>query len=470
MYLGAVTRKARQPWYLNLPHPVVMLLGILVVVAGLSYVLPAGEYARELVAGRERVVPGSFRFVDARPVGLLTLFRALPEGFAKAAPVVYVIFASGIMFGIVEQTGAIERAVCTLIRSVGEARRLQVLVLTTFVYGMLGVFVGYENNIAMVPIAAVLVLALGGDLLLAAGVSVGAITVGFGVSPFNPYTVGIGHQLAQLPIFSGWLLRAALCLLSLSLLAWWNVRYLQKILANPAASLADGIDSSGFRLRAELASYRLTGRDGLILISFAGGLAVMLYGVFAQQWFLDEISAVFVMTAIVVGIVGGLGPTHLAETSLASVAVVAPGAFLVGLANAVRVVMEAGGIGDTITYGLAEALKGLAPAVAAVGMVMTQSLTNFLIPSGSGQALATLPVMIPLGDLVGISRQVTVLAFQIGDGITNLLNPTLGGLVAMLAMCRVPFDRWLRYIFPLVLILMLVCLVVLVASVWFGYS
>ena len=445
-----------------------MLALILVATAALSYVLPAGEFERVEVDGRLRVVPGSYHAVGPHPVTLLELLRSLPLGFAAASPVVYVILASGIMFGAMERTGAVEHAVGALVGRVGDRGRTGVIVAVTFLYGALGVVVGYENNIAMVPIAAVLALALGGDLILAAGLSVGAITVGFGVSPFNPYTVGIGHQLAGLPIFSGWVLRALLCTGALAGLAAYNVRYYRRLRAG-RTSLGADLDAEGLRLTLPLADYRLGRRHALVLASFAGGIAVMLWGVFTQSWFLNEISAVFIATTIVIGVAGGLSADGLAANALRSVAVVAPGAFLVGLANAVRVVMETGLIGDTITHALAGALEGLPPAAAAVGMVGAQSVINFLIPSGSGQALATLPVMVPVGDLLGLTRQVTVLAFQLGDGITNLVNPTLGGLVAMLAMCRVPFDRWLRFAVPYVAGLAAVALLVLVAAVLFGY-
>lgn len=456
-------------WYDRLPHPVVMLALILVAVAALSYVLPAGEFERVEVDGRLRVVPGSYHRVEPHPVTLLELLRALPLGFAAASPVVYVILASGIMFGALERTRAVENGVGALVRRVGAGGRARVVVGMTFAYGLLGVVVGYENNIAMVPIAAVLALAIGGDLVLAAGLSVGAITVGFGVSPFNPYTVNIGHQLAGLPIFSGWVLRAGLCLTALGALAYWNLRYYRRLAAG-RPGLGEGLDEEGLRLSRPLAEYRLGRRDALVLAVFVAGLAVMLWGVFTRGWFLDEISAVFVATAIVAGLAGGLTPNGLAAEALRSVAVVAPGAFLVGLANATRVVMETGRIGDTITHGLASGLEGAPRALAAVGMAAAQSLINFLIPSGSGQALATLPVMLPVGDLLGLTRQVTVLAFQLGDGITNLANPTLGGLVAMLAMCRVPFDRWLRFILPFVGGLAAVGLAVLLGAVYLGYA
>ena len=333
-------------------------------------------------------------------------------------------------------------------------------------------FVGYENNIAMVPIAAVLALAIGGDLILAAGLSVGAMTVGFGTSPFNPYTVGIGHQIAGLPLFSGWGLRLAFCGFALLVTAWYNVRYYRRLRADGFRQnvLAVGLDTEGLALSQPLDTYRLTRKHELVIAVFVAGLAVMLWGVFTRHWFLDEISGVFVAVAILVGLVSRTPVGEQVEQALRSVAVVAPGAFMVGLANAVRIVMDDGRISDTITHGLAGALEGLPDVGAAVGMVGVQTLINLLIPSGSGQALATLPVMIPVGDLLGLTRQVTIEAFQIGDGLTNLINPTMGGLIVMLAMCRVPLDRWLRFVAPLFGLLMAAGLAVLVAAVVGGYA
>ena len=178
----------------------------------------------------------------------------------------------------------------------------------------------------------------------------------------------------------------------------------------------------------------------------------------------------FIIMALGSGVVARLSPKEISETTLNAVAVVAPGAFMVGIATTIKVILEMGTISDTIAYHLSELLLSMPIYASAVIMSLSQCIMNLMIPSGSGQALATLPVMIPIGDIVGLNRQVTILAFQIGDGVTNLVNPTLGGLIAMLSMARVPFDRWLRFIAPFMLTILLVSLVFLVVSVVIGYS
>ncbi|MEZ4935426.1 MAG: hypothetical protein R2788_25240 [Saprospiraceae bacterium] len=202
---------ASKKWFEYIPHPVVMLFGIIVFTAILSHLLPAGIYERELVDGRQRVVPGSYQEIAPTPVGFFGIFKAFPLGFKTAAEVIFVVLAGGIMFGMLEKSRMVENTIGTLVKKIGPTRRLLMVVAMTYAFGMLGVVIGYEHNIAMVPIAAVMALALGGDLILAAGISVGAITVGFGLSPINPYTVGIGHKIGEMPMFSGALIRSALC-------------------------------------------------------------------------------------------------------------------------------------------------------------------------------------------------------------------------------------------------------------------
>lgn len=452
-------------WYQRIPHPIVMLFAIIVLTAILSHIIPAGSFERELVDGRQRVVPDSYKAIEQTPLSFMDTFLAIPGGFASAIAIIFVVLSSGIMFGVLERSGMIENAVGTFMKYLGLERRYLVVVLMTFIFGMLGVFVGYENNIALIPIAAITSLAIGGDLMLAAAISVGGVTVGFGLSPFNPYTVGTGHTIAEMPMYSGWLIRSVLCLSALSILAFFNIRYFKRILKKPERSLSLGIDTKGFELSKPLESYSMTANNWLIMTIFVGGMGAMLFGVFEYHWYINEISAIFLMISIAAGIAGGMSGRTISETALKSVSVVAPGAFMVGFATSIKVAMEMGNISDSIAYSLSQGLSQLPLYASAVAMSGAQSVINFFIPSGSGQALATLPIMIPLGDLLGLTRQTTILAYQIGDGVTNLFNPTLGGLIAMLAMCRIPFDKWLRFIIPIVGLILLVSWVVLLITV-----
>ncbi|MGB2116444.1 MAG: YfcC family protein [Flavobacteriaceae bacterium] len=454
----------------RIPHAIAMLFSIIVLVSLLTYILPAGTYERVIIDGRSTVVPNSYKVIASTPVNLLELFKAIPLGFKAGVEIIFIVIAGGIMFGFMEKSKSIENAVGTLIKTLGLQRKNLIIVIMTFMYGLLGVTVGYENNIALVPIAAMLSLALGGDLMLAAGISVGAMTIGFGLSPINPYTVGTGHKLAELPMFSGALLRTALCFSGLTIMAIYNVRYFKKISNHPKQSLALGLDTNNLALSKPLKDYTLSSKNWSVISIFLLGLIVILYGVFNLNWHINELSAIFLMIAFLCGIASKMSATSISETLLEGVAFAAPGAFLVGFATSIKVLMEMGNIGDTISYQLSTMLEGLPLYVAAIGMSISQTVINFFIPSGSGQALATLPVMLPLGESLGLTQQITILAFQIGDGISNLVNPTLGGLIAMLSMCRVPIDRWIRFIFPVLILILLLSFVVMVIAVATNYS
>lgn len=454
----------------RIPHAITMLFSIIVLVTILTYILPAGSYERVMVDGRNTVIPNSYQTIESTPVNLLDMFTAIPLGFKTAAEIIFIVLSGAIMFGFMEKSKAVENAVGTLIKNLGLERKYLIIVIMTFIYGLLGVAVGYENNIAMVPIAAVLSLALGGDLILAAGISVGAMTIGFGLSPINPYTVGTGHRLAELPMFSGAPLRGVLCFLGLSAMAYYNVRYFKKINRDPSQSLGIGLNTDNLSLSKPIEQYFLTPNNWSVIGIFILGLCAILYGVFNLNWHINELSAVFLIIALLCGIVSRMSATAMSETVLQSVALAAPGAFMVGFATTIKVLMEMGNIGDTISYQLASVLEGMPLYASAISMSLSQSVINFFIPSGSGQALATLPVMLPLGESLGLSRQITILAFQIGDGLSNLVNPTLGGLIAMLSMCRVPIDRWIRFIFPVLITLFALAMVMVIIAVATNYS
>lgn len=457
-------------WYDYIPHPVVMLFGMIVLGYILTLLVPSGEFERLMVDGKGKVIPGTFHEVEKPQLNPTAIFNAMPQGFKAAIEVIYIIISSGIMFGFMNASGAVENAVGTFVRKLGHNRQTLLIVLMTFIYGMLGVFIGYENNIAMIPIATVLSLAIGGDLVLATGIAIGGVTVGFGLSPFNPYTVGTAHKIAELPLFSGAVLRSVLCFLGLSIMAWYNVRYFNKTIKNPTKSLAYGIKTDGISLSKPIADFRMKSKDYWIVALFFVMLSVMIFGVFELKWYLNEISGLFLMFSLVLVFFLQKNNIEIGELILDSVSKVTPGAFMVGFAATIRIILEQGKVSDTITNALAELLQGLPTYLSALGMVATQSFMNFVIPSGSGQALATLPILIPLGEMLHLTKQTVVLAFQVADGVSNLINPTFGGLIAMIALCRVPFERWLRFIAPVVGILLVLVIIFVWISVYIHYG
>ena len=457
-------------WYEFIPHPVIILFGMIVLAWLFTYIIPSGEFSRMDIDGKQKVIAGSFHFVESARLSPMVIFKSMPKGYKAAIEVIFIIIASGIMFGTLNATGSVENAVGSFVKTLGKKQQNLLIFGMTFLYGILGMFIGYENNIAMIPIAAVLSLAIGGDLVLATGIAVGGVTVGFGLSPFNPYTVGTAQRIADLPLFSGATLRLILCLLGLTIMAWYNIYYFKKIKEKPSKGLGNDLDSSGFSLSKPLEAFQMKSKDWIILSSFVIMFFVLIYGVFKFKWYLNDISALFLVFSLFLLFFLNKTNLEIGELILESVAKVAPGAFMVGFAATIRIVMEEGKVSDSITYYLANSLAGLPNYLSAIGMVATQSLMNFMIPSGSGQALATMPILIPLGELLNLTKQTVVLAFQVGDGVSNLVNPTFGGLIAMIAICRVPFERWLRFIAPVVVILIALTIAFVMLAVFLNYG
>lgn len=435
-------------WYERIPNPFVLLFLIIIAVGLLTYIIPAGEFDRVDVGGRMGVVAGTYHPVEQSPVGFFELFKALPVGMVKSASIIFITLISGALFGLLNSTGALENAVGVVVRKIGISKRNRLIWLITFIFGFMGATVGFENNIALVPIAVLVALALGGDLMVGAGMAVAGIGIGFATSPINPYTVGVGDVIANLPMFSGALLRTGFCIASLAIVAHHTCRYLARIDKDPSRSLVTGIGTEGLALRRPLEEYSLSGRDKVVLASFLIGMATILFGVFTWGWYITEISAVFIVMAVAAGILAGMTSDEIVAKMVKGASDIVGGALIIGVARGIQVILDDGRIGDTIVQALATPLADLPVTLSAILMTVVHSVINFFIPSGSGQAMATLPIMIPLSDLIGMTRQTAVLAFQVGDGVMNLLVPTLGGLLAMIALARVPFDRWFRFAFP----------------------
>lgn len=454
----AETPALEKKWYQKIPNAFVILFFILIFVGVLTYIVPSGAFDTiKMDNGRMGVVPGSFHYIEktsAMTVSPWDIFKSIPKGMVEAASVMMIVFMAGGMFGILGETKVIENSLGIAVQKIEKHKisKSWTLILLTYIFGFFGAAVGYENLIPFVPIGVMVALGLGFDIMVGAAVVVGGISVGFATSPINPYTVGVADQIAGLPMFSGIGLRTIFCILSVAVLCHHTIRYTKRITKDPSKSLVLGIDTHGLSIdKAQVDAYTMNGRDKIILGIFLSFIVAVVLGVIKYKWYIGEISALFVLYAIVIGLVARFNSDKILKSFIDGAAGLTGGALIIGFARAIQVLLTQGQIGDTIINSLSAPLANFAPVVSAILMTIVQGLINFLIPSGSGQAMATMPIMIPLSDIIGVSRQVAILAFQIGDGITNMMVPTLGGLLAMLAIARVPFDKWVRFIFPLIL-------------------
>ncbi|MDO6788140.1 AbgT family transporter [Cobetia marina] len=447
------------------PDPMVLIFMVLIGVYLLSFFVPAGEFAREVVEGRNRVIQGSFEYLpDVDLIHPFRLFVAIPEGMINAAQFLFIVFIAGGLFHVLKSTGALENAIGVAAYRMGAGRSVKsrnvILVTGTFIYGFFGMTVGSENNMALVPLGVLIASAIGCSRLVGVTMAVGGIGVGFALSPINPYTVGVAQSIGELPLFSGWELRTLMMLLCLSTLAAYICLRVVKL---------DFHDDQPAEMSRELQEYTLSRNDLVILGLFLAGLAVMLFGIFTRGWYIKEITGIFLLMTILIGFAGKLSPNKLVKKMMEGASSVTSSALIIGLAASIQVILKDAQILDTIIHSLSQVAINMSIAPAAVVTSVIQGIINLFIPSGSAQALITMPILIPMADLIGMSRQLMVSAFQVGDGLSNMFIPTAGSVLAMLALGRVSYAQWLPVILPVMLPLYAMCWAALVVAHYIGY-
>jgi len=442
---------------LRFPHPLVLLTGCIAVAAAASWVLPAGEYQRrdDPAAGRRVVVAGTYHAVEPRPVGPFRALVAIPRGMADAGAVIFFVFLIGAAFTVVDRTGALRQAVDALVRRFARHETL-VVPAACLAFALGGALDNMkEEIIALVPVALLLTRSLGYPAVTAVAMSLGAAAVGAAFSPINPFQVGIAQQLAQIPLLSGSLFRTAFLALAVAAWIWGTMRHARRARAEPAAGAAERPDPLGPRQITVLL---------LVLATFA----VLVWGVLRHHWGFDEMSALFFAMGVVAGFVGGLGVAGTAQAFVDGVRAMAYAGLLIGFARGIYVVLDDGRIVDTVVHGLFTPIAGLPLALSALGMMVVHTAVHVPVPSPSGHAVLTLPILVPLSDLLGLSRQVTVLAYQYGAGLCELLTPTNGALMAILATAGVRYEEWIRFAAPVYLRLAALGMVAIAVAIGVG--
>ena len=377
------------------------------------------------------------------------------------------------MFAILNGTGAIDNGMSNVVRAM-KGKELLMIPVCMLVFGCGSAFcANFEEFLAFVPLVLACCLAMGFDSLTAVGIIFCAAASGYGGAITNAFTTGVAQSIAGLPMFSGMNLRVPLflCLLAVSICyVTWHARRVKK---NPTLSPTyelDRVTAQSVALETENVQ-PLTGRQKIVLVVFILGIAFTVYGIVVRGFYIDELSAIFLAIGIVGGLIGGLRPSEICDHFEKGCVNMLFPCLMVGLANSVVILLQEASIMDPIIHFLSGLLNGLHPTLAACGMFVVQDLFSVLVPSGSGQAAITMPIMAPLADMLGITRQTSVLAFQLGDAFTNVMAPTGGEILAALAMCGgVSFKKWAKYLFPLFLMWWVVAFIFLAIAVQIGYG
>ncbi len=418
----------------TLPHPLVLLVGAVGVAAALTWFLPAGEYDRrdDEATGRRVVVAGTYHEVEAAPVGPFAAIVALPRGLVEAADVIAVILFVGGAWVVVDKLGTLGRLVGSLVARFHTRGYLAIPVLSFFFASMGALENMQEEIIPLVPVLLILGRGLGFDAVVVVAMSLGAAMVGSAFGPTNPFQAGIAMKLAELPPVSASGLRLAMFIAGFTLWTGWTMRYAAATRVAPAAAAASEAGGA-------------TGKDIAIFVMLVAPMAAYVYGAMYLDWGFNELSAGFLAAGVVAGLIGGLGVGGTTLAYLDGMQSLLPAAVLVGVARSISVVLADGRVIDTILNGLASPLGDAPAATAALLMIPVHAVIHVAVPSVSGQAVLTMPVLVPLSDLLSIPRQVTVLAYQTGAGLTDMLTPTNGALMAVLLAAGVPYGRWIRF-------------------------
>lgn len=457
---------------LAFPHTFVILFFVIIAMMICTYVIPAGSYERVFneVANRNVVDPNSFAYVEQSPVGFFSFLHAIPNGMIEVADIMVFIFVVGGSFNIITMTGAMENGIKKLAYKL-QGREKLIVPLMMFVFSLGGATFGMsEETIIFIPIGIALARALGYDALVGMGMITFGAAIGFSSGFLNPFTVGVAQKIAELPTFSGMGLRVAVWLVMVVAVPMCILRYANKVKANPERSYVRDLELSEKDKKIVIEDVKLSKRDMLVLMDLVVGLVIIVVGVMDFGWGVTDIASVFLGMGILGGVLGGTSPNQMARNFIAGAKDIAMGALIVGIARGILVVMSEGMILDTIVHALATLIAGLPKAVAAEAMFLVQCVINFFIPSGSGQASTTMPIMTPLADIVGVSRQTAVLAFQFGDGFTNAIIPTHGTLCASLGVAGIPFNKWFKFALPIVLVELLICSMFVIFAATTGYG
>jgi len=453
----------------RVPDTLILILIILTIFVALTWVIPAGEFEYGEFEGRKTAIPGTYQTVEQAPQGLKSLLTAPIKGFVSAAQVIGFCFLVGGAFGILNATGAIEAGLFRVIRRGERKKHLKnwILVFIMLFFSISGATFGMsESVLVFILITVPLAIAMGYDSIVGICISFLAAGIGFAGALTNPFTIGIAQGISEISLFSGWEYRLFIWVLLTGLLIFYVLRYAKKIEKNPERSPVYEIDQQrehGSYDSAEQPDFTL--RRKIIVGLLFAAIIVLVVGSNIWRWYINEISAVFLFLGVLAALVSGIKASEASKAFVEGARGMLMAALIIALSKGLLVVATDGKIIDTMLNGIANATGDLPAFVSAQMMFLFQGVLNFFIPSGSGQAALTMPIMAPLSDILGITRQTAVLCFQLGDGIFNMIIPTSGVTMGVLSIAQIPYQKWFRWVLPFTIILVILVFLLLVPPI-----
>lgn len=451
-----------------------MIYAVVVLVALATWVVPGGEYKREKKEGRTLVVPNSFSSIPSQPQGIGAMLTAPVKGFIDAAHIIAFLFVIGGAFAVVQKTGAVAVSVQKVAFTFAQKPHLQkfFIPMTMTVFSLGGTVFGMsEETMPFVLIFIPLALSLGYDSLVGTAIPFLGAAAGFAGATLNPFTVGIAQGISELPLYSGLEYRMLIWVISTVSMIAFVMIYAAKVKTDPRRSIVYDLDQNRkqtFHLD-NTEETQFTVPQKLVLGAFVLAVVLLVYGILEYKWFINEIAGLFLGLGMISGALGRLSIDEFTESFKQGARDMMGVAFIIGCARALLVVANDGKVMDTLLYSLASVISHLHPILAAQVMFITHGIINFFVHSGSGQAALTMPVMAPLADVVGVTRQTAVLAFQFGDGWINPILPTSGVTMGVLGLAGISWEKWIKWMWPAQVYFFLLALLLLIPPFLFGY-
>ena len=454
------------------PNTYVIIILMMIVAILLTWIIPSGEFERvkDEVSKQSIIIPGTFKYIENNPISFLQIPVYIMKGLAKASDIVFLVIIVGGAFNIIIETGMFQSFAGRLTKVFSNK---EVLIIPAFstIFALACTTMGVNTFIGFAPIAVIIARSIGYDAIV--GVSMVALggAIGFSTGTFNPFTTGVAQSLAGLPIFSGLGYRFVCLVVFLIVTNIYIIWYAKKVKANPEASVVYEMEQENKKVEvSEKQHDKIEGRHYLVLLIVIACFVLLVYGSQNWKWKLQENAAMFIWMGVLSGFAYGFGPSKIAEEFTKGAKKLVYGALMIGMANGISLILTDGKILDTTVQYLGGLLVTLPSYLQAAGMFLMQLLINGLITSGSGQAAATMPIMLPVADIIGITKQTTVLAFNFGDGLSNYILPTSSALMGFIAMVGISYSNWMKFMWKLFLIWIVVgaILVIVANSINYG--
>jgi len=445
------------------PDALIIVSVFLIVVAALTWVLPSGSYARQVVNGKTMVVPGTYTTTDGNPQGIVAVLTSPVRGIVSAAQIIAFVLLVGGAFSMVTATGALDAAlqkIIALARKRPKLRKWIIPLLMTIFSFAGGTFGMAEETLVFILITLPLARSMGYDDIVGVAIPFLGAGAGFSGAAINPFTVGIAQGIAEVPLFSGWEYRWIVWAVFTLVAIVFVMLYVKRLEKDPANSLLYGIgDGNANAIEPEIIPF--TPKRQLIVGLFLVSLVMLMYGASSLDWYIEEIAALFITLGILAAVISHLDVQKSVHAFVSGSKDMLAAALIIGLSKSILLIAEDGLIIDTILHSLTGWVQDFPAAVSVQVMFVTQGLLNIIVPSGSGQAAITMPVMTPLADILGISRQSAVLAFQFGDGLLNLVIPTSGVTMGILSIAKIPYNIWIKWMWPYIVAMTIVSMIML---------